>query len=74
MTDLQKFVELYKSFGIECKVIDKDNLKHIILSEGSYISEEEQHTTSVMFDGYCGFHTKITFLVDGGFIGQEFLE
>ena len=62
MTDLQKFVELYKGFGIDCTVFEGDGygntekeFLYINLNEGGY-SNNDQDTTSVMFDGYGGFY------------------
>lgn len=73
-TDLEKFVELYKGFGIECKVEKTDTGSVITLAcEGSY-SHENYETASDKFDGYPGFHTDITFDKNGKFIKQGFWE
>ena len=73
-TDLERYVELYKSFGINCKIINEGGFKLIILSEGSMVSESEKHTTSILFNGYNSFYTKIIFSEDGGFVSQGFWE
>ncbi|MBT6068585.1 hypothetical protein HOG48_02410, partial [Candidatus Peregrinibacteria bacterium] len=73
-TDLEKFVELYKGFGVECKVNKtKDGSEITLACEGSF-SYEEYETASDKFDGYPGFHTDITFDNDGKFIEQGFWE
>ena len=71
MTDLERFVELYRSFGIECKVFieGSDCERRIYLSNMSF----DYATTSDKFGGYIMF-SEITFDVDGRFIGQGFWE
>lgn len=56
MTDLERFVELYRSFGVECIVNEEaDGTREIILSEISTYSEGRKVTTSDKFEGYSGF-------------------
>jgi hypothetical protein len=72
MTDLQKFIELYKSLGVELIVnIDFEKEKqHVILHEGTYADE----TMTTGFDGYTGFYSQIKFDIDGKFLKQGFWE
>ena len=67
MTDLEKFVALYKSFGIECNVIQKYGRQNILLGGDSELS-----TTSELFEGYYGTHSEVMFDLDGKFQGQIF--
>lgn len=72
MTDLEKFIELYKGFGIDVKVFDtKRNTKAIMLSDSSY---DFNFTNSDKFDGYSGFFTDIEFDNNGKFLRQGFWE
>ena len=79
-TDLERFVELYKTFGIECKIIEPEGIdsslnqkvKIIRLSESSYLVDDA--TTSKKFDGYSGFYSEIIFTENGEFIKQGFWE
>jgi hypothetical protein len=64
MTDLEKFIELYKSVGIE--------LKPIITEGGSFLNlGSEEHK---LFKGYSESCTQIYFDKDGKFVKQEFWE
>ena len=72
MTDLEKFVALYRDFGIECVVIPGDTTQSIRLSESDYLTDSP--TTSEKFDGYAGFYTEIVFDLNGKFINQGFWE
>lgn len=68
MTDLQRFIEMYKSFGIELK--PKPTYK---TSDGSMTIEMEQGSHP-KFGGYRGFSSTVDFDKDGKFIQQEFWE
>ena len=71
MTDLDKFVELYRSLGIDVKVNATETGKDITLSEsGGY----DDMTTSDLFCGYSGFYTVIRFDNNGKFTKQGFYE
>lgn len=72
MTDLDRFVELYRTFGIECNVNKKDSGYEIVLSEHTCYADGA--TRSDKFDGYCGMFTTISFDGDGKFIKQGFWE
>ena len=73
MTDLEKFIKLYKSFGIE--II---NPRITIGNEGG--KYEIDLPTDVVnlgenkFIGYAAFYTSIEFDKDGKFIRQGFWE
>jgi hypothetical protein len=67
MTDLEKFVALYKGFGIECKVMEKYGNKYILLG-----GESEDSTKSELFEGYYGTHSEVLFDKNGNFTGQIF--
>lgn len=80
-TDLLAFTNLYKRFGIECKIEDvsKDGKVTgyaIILS----VNEDRWHdrdtivTTNEKITGYNGFYTSISFDENGQFKGQEIIE
>jgi len=68
MTDLQRFIELYKSVGIELvterHVKGDSELELIIANNGS----------NEKICGYSTLSTNIVFDLDGKFIRQEFWE
>lgn len=72
MTDLGKFIELYRSFGIGCEV--RRIIMHlgyeVILKCGS--GSEDGVTFSSKFDGYPEFYTIIKFDEKGKFYSQGF--
>ena len=72
---LEKFVELYKGFGIECNIVcnDTNDDKEIYLS-GTKEYPEKYATYSDKFNGYLDFYSQVTFDGDGKFIGQDFYE
>ena len=72
MTDLDKFVALYKDFGIDCTVNNADNFHGgfwIRLSNGY----QGDATTSSKIGGYS-FFVDVEFDTNGKFIKQEFGE
>lgn len=83
-TDLERFVELYKSFGVECMVMegvlrddktgDDTPVKRITLSGGKDFYAGAECTQSNKFDGFLGFYSEVLFTPDGKFIGQGFWE
>lgn len=73
-TDLSRFCDLYRSFGIECIINTRGDEQYIILSEGDYRDRHNEYTTSEKFDGYFDFYTKIVFDAEGKFIRQGFWE
>ena len=78
MTDLNKFISLYKSFGIECKVMqesgDSENVYIILTEDDTTMFQDNDCTNSDKFDGYRGFYTKIVFDKNGKFLIQGFWE
>lgn len=79
-TDLQRFVELYKSFGIECKVNQVDvphqyshmatKDQYIVLTDGR---SDHEATSDGRFNGY-GMFSDIVFDENGKFKSQGFWE
>ena len=77
MTDLEKFIELYKSIGIELgvNINSENNNQEILLSEGTYsFSDGKKGTISEKLKGYMGFYSSIEFDLNGKFIEQGFWE
>ena len=71
MTDLERFVALYKDFGINCIVTKlADGTSRIRLTDGRGF---EGATESDKFDGY-GMFTDIEFDKEGKFVSQGFWE
>lgn len=72
MTDLEKFIDLYKSFGIDVKVFKiADSNQRVILGE---CYGERMVTESDKFKGYNGFYSRLIFSPEGKFIEQGFYE
>jgi hypothetical protein len=65
MTDLEKFIELYKSFGIELQKTMNENNQWVINMEAG---DHEK------IKGWIGFFTYIIFDEKGKFIEQGFKE
>jgi len=65
-TDLDKFIELYRSIGIEPEVT------HIDISGGCYIRLNQGDSNKLI--GYYYFYTMITFDSKGKFVNQGFYE
>jgi hypothetical protein len=73
MSDLDKFVALYKEFGIDIKVSKTDTGYSVTLI-GERYGHDDAETTSPKFEGYMGFYSLIEFNKDGNFIKQGFWE
>ena len=74
-TDLDRFIKLYKSFGIDCIVFEPDGLiKRIQFQSSSNGNEDENDTVSYKFDGYIYLYSTIDFDMDGKFLEQGFWE
>jgi hypothetical protein len=68
MTDLEKFIDLYKSLGIEITVYPGDEGEvYFELFAGAFRGDPR-------LTGYGGFHTRVTFSADGKFMEQGFWE
>ena len=63
-SDMDRFVDLYKSFGVELYPCREDETIRIVIGEGM----------SNRFAGYNGFYTKVVFSLEGKFISQGFWE
>ena len=75
MTDLERFVALYASFGINVLVnILEDGRKYIVLGDGHTAGADIGVTASSKFEGYPGFYSDVTFTPDGWFESQGFAE
>ena len=70
MTDLEKFIDTYKQFGIDIKFDEKDGIKIITLG-GCW---EDSDTHSDKFIGYSGFYSQLEFDKNGKFLNQGFWE
>jgi len=77
MTDLEKFIELYKSFDIKLKpCIDSCTQPYIVMTNGdpkdnsSSFLNIKKISRSLKFDGYSFFHSIVEFDQDGKFIKQ----
>ncbi len=68
ITDLEKFIDTYKQFGIE--IITYENTKGNIGIDLN--GDENTSTQSNKFDGYRGFHSSLEFTKEGKFIKQSF--
>jgi hypothetical protein len=73
MSDLEKFVELYKSVGIEPIVFEENDRQVIALSVADDVKNDD-YTYSKLNDGYQGFYTKLIFNMAGTFLHQLILE
>jgi len=69
MTDLEKFIDTYKQFGIDVKTYEKND--KIMIELNGY---DEDSTKSDKFDGYSGFCSDLAFTKDGKFLRQGFWE
>jgi len=69
MTDLVKFIDTYKQFGIEVKTYEEDDKIKIDLN-----GWDDNSTTSDKFDGYSGFCSDLEFTKEGKFLRQGFWE
>jgi hypothetical protein len=80
MTDLEKFIELYKSLGVELRQETgkwKDEAEAIHLYLTQFTNEHDINAIGnplKQFGGYDGFYSVIVFTPNGKFIIQEFLE
>ena len=73
MRDIDRFIELYKSIGVDLKInVDEKGNRYIMIGEENTFDSEV--TTSKLFTGYLGFYSIIMFDDDGKFISQGFYE
>jgi len=64
-SDMERFIELYKSFGIDLKPVKQTDDNYSVLLDEN-ISDK--------FGGYSGFGSSVIFDKDGKFIDQVFYE
>lgn len=75
ITDLEKFIKLYKSFGIDCIV--NENQNEFLICFGIDSTDLKSHlldtkvTTSPSFNGYGSSYCFVRFCKDGSFKSQE---
>ena len=69
MTDLKKFIDTYKQFGIDIKTFEKND--RIIVELNGW---DKSPTISDKFEGYTGFYSSVEFTKNGQFISQGFWE
>jgi hypothetical protein len=77
MTDLEKFLALYESFGIKCSVfedLENRQIVRLIVNNDPGRELEEGCTSSEKIDGYDRFYTDIVFDSSGKFICQIIME
>jgi hypothetical protein len=75
-TDLEKFVELYKLFGIEL-VVEQKTVRRFSspnVSESRNIFQILLSADDDQFGGYYGFESSVVFDEEGNFITQDFYE
>jgi len=70
MTDLEKFIDTYKQFGIKIKTqeTEKGNIE-------IWLHDSDNNSThSKKFDGYSGCSSDLEFTKEGKFLRQGFWE
>lgn len=73
MTDLEKFIDTYKQFGIDIKTNEEEGKIKIYLGD-VFGAKKSIITTSNKFEGYSGFCSILLFTQEGKFISQGFWE
>ena len=76
-TDLQAFLSIYKRFGIDCQVNQREDKQVIYFAKASdkhFVKPSKDSTFSSKFVGYSDFYSQIDFDLDGNFINQGFWE
>lgn len=70
-TDLLAFTNLYKRFGIECKIKDcEEGYKIVFLSDGQYSISLDPYTRDKRLVGFKGSTSGIVFDQNGKFLNQ----
>lgn len=70
-SDMEKYIELYDSFGIE--LFPKNCVGGGIFETASFSIKIEYYENEKL-EGYFGFYTEIFFDKDGNFLGQGIWE
>lgn len=73
MTDLEKFVKLYKEFGIDCKVNNLNDNKGFVIML-NYFGSHAEGTESKKLEGYNHFYSRVDFDENRKFVSQGFYE
>lgn len=74
MTDLEKFVETYKQFGIKLHLnINPEGHTLVFLGYEGFQGDYKV-TGNEKFEGYIGFHSDLVFDENGKFLSQGFWE
>lgn len=71
MTDLEKFIDTYKQFGIKIKTFENEKSNIEVQIGGGW---DAKTTSSEKFDGYSGFFSDLEFTKEGKFLRQGFWE
>ena len=74
MTDLEIFIEIYKSIGIELHIIETNDTKELCFGFKDRFLPNDDMDTHEKFGGFQGFYTQIVFNLDGEFLQQNFWE
>ena len=85
VTDIERFLELYKSLGIELKVYSKETYKNwngtevsdalvVYLGSTWALVPRGEVIDTRKFQGYGGFYSDVVFAKDGKFVCQGFWE
>ena len=70
-SDLVRFVDLYRSFRIDCKISDCDEgFKIVLLTDGSYSIPTDVYTMDKKIEGFLGSTSGIIFNKEGMFLKQ----
>lgn len=71
MTDLEKFIDTYKQFGVDVKTYENNdgNTEISLNCPYGYTSTESEK-----FGGYPSFYSTLEFTKEGKFIRQDFWE
>jgi hypothetical protein len=72
-TDLENFIALYKSFGLDLETSEITSTSGTVIVLGGYGSEGD-NTQPQLTVGYSGFCSEIEFDKEGKFISQGFWE
>ncbi len=73
-SDLQNFINFYKSIGIDCLVNIRDGCQKIYLATTELDDSKLFTASSEKFDGYSNFYCEVIFDMEGKFISQGFWE
>lgn len=83
MTDLEKFIDLYKSLGIELEAKPSEDCSPEYIDEeedvfclelGYTFNNRDKKVDDRLLNGYGGFYSTIHFDANGKFIKQSFWE